>query len=57
MHYIPNIEVARHKEKATEHKLEGVKTRVDNNYRKEKETQCKYCGNNWSLGHQCHNPQ
>ena len=57
MHDIPNVEVARHKAKAKKHKLEGIKTRGDNNYRQEKETQCRYCGNNWSPGHQCHKPQ
>ena len=57
MHDIPNIEVARHKAKATEHKLKGIKTRGDNNYRQGKETQCRYCENNWSPSHQCHKPQ
>ena len=32
MHDIPNIEVARHKAKATERKLEGTRTRGDNDY-------------------------
>ena len=54
---IPNVEVARHKAKATERKLEGIKTRGDSHYRQEKETQCRYCENNWSFGHQCHKTQ
>ena len=37
MHDIPNIEVARHKAKVTERKLEGIKKRGDNHYRQEKE--------------------
>ena len=57
MHDIPNVEVARHKAKAAERKLEGIKTRGDNHYRQEKETQCRYCANTWSPGHQCHKPQ
>ena len=57
MHDIPNVEVARHKAKVAKRKLEGIKTKGDNNYRQGKETQCKYCENNWSLGHQCHKPQ
>ena len=52
MHDIPNVEVARHKEKSAEHKLEGIKTRGDNHYRQEKETQCRYCEDNWSPSHQ-----
>ena len=51
MHGIPNVEVARHKAKEVERKLEGIKTRGDNNYRQGKETQCIYCENNWSPGH------
>ena len=57
LHDIPNVEVARHKAKAAERKLEGIKTRGDNHYRQEKETQCRYCVDTWSLGHQCHKPQ
>ena len=38
LHDIPNIEVARHKEKVVERKLEGIKTRGDNHYLQEKET-------------------
>ena len=57
MHDIPNVEVERHKAKETKHKLEGIKTRDNNNYRQENETQCRYCGNNWSPSHQCHKPQ
>ena len=57
MHGIPNVEVARHKAKATERKLEGIKTRGNKHYRQENETQCRYCENNWSPGHQCHKPQ
>ena len=57
MHDIPNVEVARHKKKSTKHKMEGIKTRGDNNYRQGKETQCRYCENNWSPRHQCHKPQ
>ena len=49
--------MARHKEKAVEHKLEGIKTRGDNHYRQEKETQCRYCEDNWTLSHQCQKPQ
>ena len=36
LHDIPNIEVARHKEKPAEHKLEGIKIRGDNHYDKKK---------------------
>ena len=54
---IPNIEVARHKEKSTERKLEGIKTRGDKNYQQEKETQCRYYADTWSPSHQCHKPQ
>ena len=57
LHYIPNVEVARHKAKAAERKLEGIKTRGDNHYRQEKETQCRYYAYTWSPGHQCHKPQ
>ena len=57
MHGIPKVELARHKEKATKGKLEGIKTRGDNHYQKEKETQCRYCEDNWSPDHQCHKPQ
>ena len=57
MHDIPNIEVARHKAKAIDCKLEGIKTRGDNNYRQGKETQCRYCENNCSPHHQCHKAQ
>ena len=32
MHDIPNVEVARHKEKVIEHKWEGIKARGDNHY-------------------------
>ena len=39
LHDIPNIEVARHKAKSAERKLEGIKTRGDHHYRQEKETQ------------------
>ena len=38
MHGIPNVEVSRHKAKAVERKLEGIKTRGDNHYLQEKET-------------------
>ena len=51
MHDIPNIEVARNKAKVAEHRLEGIKTRGDNNYRQGKETQCRYYKNSWSHGH------
>ena len=58
MHGIPNVEETRCTEKSAECKLEGItKIRVDNNYRQEKETQCRCCENNWSSGHQCHKPQ
>ena len=56
-HDIPNVEVSRHKEKSAECKWEGIKTRGDNHYRQEKETQCRYCADTWSPGHQCHKPQ
>ena len=56
MHGIPNIEVARHKEKSVERKLEGINTRGDNNYHQEKETQCRYCENTRSPDHQRHKP-
>ena len=46
LHDIPNVEVARHKAKAMEHKLEGIKIRGDNHYRKEKrdtmQVLCRY---------------
>ena len=57
LHDIPNVEVARHKAKVVECKLEGTKTRGDNHYRQEKETQCRYCADTWSPSHQCHKPQ
>ena len=57
MHDITNIEVARHKATATKCKLEGIKTRGDNHYRQEKETQCRYCADTWSPGPQCYKPQ
>ena len=37
--------------------MEGIKTRGDNHYRQEKETQCRHCADAWSPGHQCHKPQ
>ena len=57
LHDIPSVEVARRKAKAAERKLEGIKTRGDNPYRQEKETQCRYCADTWSPNHQCHKPQ
>ena len=39
LHNIPNVEVARHKAKAIEWKLEDIKTRGDSHYGQEKETQ------------------
>ena len=57
MHYIPNVEVVRHRAKTAKRKLEWIKTRGDNNYRQEKETHCRYCEYNWSPDHQCHKPQ
>ena len=57
LHNIPNVEVARHKAKAAKCKLEGIKTRGDNHYQQEKETQYRYYANTWSTDHQCHKPQ
>ena len=57
LHDIPNVEVEIHKEKSAELKFEGIKTRDDNHYRQEKETQYRYCEDTWSPDHQCHNPQ
>ena len=48
MHDITNIEVARRKAKAVEAKF-------DKSYLQQKETQCRYCGDNWSPGHKCNN--
>ena len=36
LHDIPNVEVEGRKEKATERKLEGIKTKGDSHYRQEK---------------------
>ena len=41
LHDIPNVEVERYKAKVAERKLEGIRTRGDNHYRQEKETQCR----------------
>ena len=57
LHDIHNEEVARYKSKATERKLEGIRTRGDNHYRQENETQFRYCEHTWSLVHQCHKTQ
>ena len=57
LHDIPNVEVARYKAKAAEPKLEGIRTRGDNRYRQENETQCRYCEDTWSPGHQSHKHQ
>ena len=51
LHDIPNVEEARRKVKATECKLEGIKTKGDSHYRQEKETQCGYYADTWSPGH------
>ena len=57
LHDMPNVEVEIYKSKAVEHKLEGIKIRGNNHYRQEKETQCRYCEDNWSPGHQFHRAQ
>ena len=57
LHDIPNVEVARHKAKAVEHKLEGIKIRGDNHYQQEKATQRRYCATTWSPDHKFHKPQ
>jgi hypothetical protein len=56
MHDVTTIEIARCKAKATEKKFERSSLqKFDKMYSRQKDTDCRFCGDKWSPGHKCSN--